>query len=150
MCGCGADNCSGFLGVRPKVAQMFHSFKLNVVICLILNFWVNLNIEIKKKEKRIGLNLVQCINNTVKVHFLFTCQTAAAVEAEKRAKEAKENKDKNIKKRKRRRPKADSKKEHDDDCFRCGLGGELVMCDKQGCSKVYHLKCLKLDKPPFG
>ncbi|XP_005102412.1 histone-lysine N-methyltransferase NSD2 [Aplysia californica] len=84
-CACGAENCSGFLGVRPK--------------------------------------------------------TAAAAANEKRAKEAKKRK---------RKKKLDPRKEHEDDCFRCGEGGELVMCDKGNCPKVYHLQCLKLTKPPSG
>ena len=41
-------------------------------------------------------------------------------------------------------------KKHEDDCYRCGDGGELVMCDRGHCPKVYHLKCLKLSKPPVG
>ncbi|XP_059149000.1 histone-lysine N-methyltransferase NSD2-like [Physella acuta] len=84
-CACGSDNCSGFLGVRPK--------------------------------------------------------TAAATANEKKAKEAK---------KKRRKKKLDPRKEHEDDCYRCGEGGELVMCDKGNCPKVYHLQCLKLTKPPSG
>ncbi|XP_033756392.1 histone-lysine N-methyltransferase NSD2-like [Pecten maximus] len=90
-CCCGAPNCSGFLGVRPK--------------------------------------------------------TAAAVANERRAKEASEAKKK---KRKPKKIKTDIKKEHEDECFRCGEGGELVMCDKAGCPKVYHLQCLKLNRPPHG
>ncbi|XP_060071280.1 histone-lysine N-methyltransferase NSD2-like [Ylistrum balloti] len=90
-CCCGAPNCSGFLGVRPK--------------------------------------------------------TAAAVANERRAKEALEAKKK---KRKPKKIKTDVKKEHEDECFRCGEGGELVMCDKAGCPKVYHLQCLKLNRPPHG
>jgi hypothetical protein len=39
---------------------------------------------------------------------------------------------------------------HEDDCYRCGEGGELVMCDKANCPKAYHLQCLKLTKPPHG
>lgn len=31
---------------------------------------------------------------------------------------------------------------HEDDCFICGDGGELLMCDKGGCSKCYHKGCL--------
>ncbi|XP_046335260.2 histone-lysine N-methyltransferase NSD2-like isoform X2 [Haliotis rufescens] len=85
-CGCGAANCSGFLGVRPK--------------------------------------------------------TAAAVANEKRSKEQQ--------KKKRKRKKMEVKKEHEDECFRCGEGGELVMCDKPNCPKSYHLQCLNLAKPPHG
>ncbi|XP_071166810.1 histone-lysine N-methyltransferase NSD2-like isoform X1 [Mytilus edulis] len=88
-CSCGAANCSGFLGVRPK--------------------------------------------------------TAAAAAQEKKSKEAK-SKDK----KKRKKRKTEVKKTHEDDCFRCGEGGELIMCDKNGCPKSYHLTCLKLSKPPHG
>lgn len=74
---------------------------------------------------------------------IFLLQTAAAVAQEKKAKDAKAKK-----KKKRRKP--DVKKSHDDDCFRCNEGGELIMCDKSGCPKAYHLNCLKLSKPPYG
>ena len=63
---------------------------------------------------------------------------------------AKSKKKDEKKKRKRNKKKADGKKEHEDECFRCGEGGELVMCDRTGCTKVYHLHCLKLSKPPHG
>jgi len=50
----------------------------------------------------------------------------------------------------KKKKKAAVKHKHDDDCFRCGEGGELVMCDRQGCTKSYHLRCLALSKPPHG
>ncbi|KAL8580841.1 hypothetical protein ACOMHN_017345 [Nucella lapillus] len=86
-CGCGSENCSGFLGVRPKT------------------------------------------------------QTTLSVEKKKRDKDGK---------KKKKRKRLELKKEHDDECFRCGEGGELVMCDKTNCPKVYHLQCLNLAKPPHG
>uniref|UniRef100_A0A0X3P3I7 Histone-lysine N-methyltransferase, H3 lysine-36 and H4 lysine-20 specific n=1 Tax=Schistocephalus solidus TaxID=70667 RepID=A0A0X3P3I7_SCHSO len=39
---------------------------------------------------------------------------------------------------------------HDDFCYRCGDGGELVLCDKSNCPKSYHLNCLGLVRPPNG
>ncbi|XP_053574011.1 histone-lysine N-methyltransferase NSD3 isoform X2 [Bombina bombina] len=86
-CHCGADNCSGFLGVRPK--------------------------------------------------------TACATATEEKAKNAR------LKARKRK-IKTEQKQMHEDFCFHCGDGGELVMCDKKDCPKAYHLLCLNLTQPPFG
>ncbi|KAK6468429.1 histone-lysine N-methyltransferase NSD3 [Huso huso] len=86
-CHCGSDNCSGFLGVRPK--------------------------------------------------------SAVVIEKEEKAKNAKL-------KAKKRKIKPDTKQTHEYFCFRCGDGGELVMCDKKDCSKAYHLLCLNLTKPPYG
>uniref|UniRef100_E1BNH7 Nuclear receptor binding SET domain protein 3 n=1 Tax=Bos taurus TaxID=9913 RepID=E1BNH7_BOVIN len=86
-CHCGADNCSGFLGVRPK--------------------------------------------------------SACASTAEEKAKNAKL-------KPKRRKIKTEPKQLHEDFCFQCGDGGELVMCDRKDCSKAYHLLCLNLPQPPYG
>lgn len=86
-CHCGAENCSGFLGVRPKSA---------------------------------------CASTT-----------------EEKAKNAKL-------KQKRRKIKTEPKQMHEDYCFQCGDGGELVMCDKKDCPKAYHLLCLNLTQPPYG
>ncbi|XP_055272582.1 histone-lysine N-methyltransferase NSD3 isoform X2 [Moschus berezovskii] len=86
-CHCGADNCSGFLGVRPK--------------------------------------------------------SACASTVEEKAKNAKL-------KPKRRKIKTEPKQLHEDFCFQCGDGGELVMCDRKDCPKAYHLLCLNLPQPPYG
>ncbi|XP_077992011.1 histone-lysine N-methyltransferase NSD2-like isoform X2 [Glandiceps talaboti] len=79
-CECGAKNCSGYIGVRPKT----------------------IDADKPKKKKR----------------------------------------------RKRRRKQ--EKQNHEDVCFRCDEGGELVMCDKKSCPKAYHLNCLNLSKSPHG
>ncbi|XP_073340595.1 histone-lysine N-methyltransferase NSD2 [Pagrus major] len=53
-------------------------------------------------------------------------------------------------KRKYKKRKSEGKKKSDDECFRCGDGGQLVLCDKKTCTKAYHLSCLNLTKRPFG
>uniref|UniRef100_A0A4W4H785 Nuclear receptor binding SET domain protein 2 n=1 Tax=Electrophorus electricus TaxID=8005 RepID=A0A4W4H785_ELEEL len=85
VCRCGAPNCSGFLGDRPKITPTS---------------------ELKAKPQK--------------------------------------------KKPRRRRSRNDGKKQSEDECFRCGDGGELVLCDRKGCTKAYHLSCLVLTKRPFG
>ncbi|MBN3318242.1 NSD2 methyltransferase, partial [Atractosteus spatula] len=86
VCRCGAPNCSGFLGDRPKNAPS----------------------------------------------------------------SASEDKGKKAKKKLRRRRARHEGKKSEDECFRCGDGGQLVLCDKKGCTKAYHLSCLDLTKRPFG
>ncbi|KAL4232100.1 Histone-lysine N-methyltransferase [Mactra antiquata] len=88
-CQCGSENCSGYLGVRPKSQ---HAAAMD---------------EKKKKETKKGDKL-------------------------------------------KKKKKVAVKHKHDDDCFRCGEGGELVMCDRVSCTKSYHLRCLNLSKPPYG
>ncbi|CAL8074345.1 unnamed protein product [Calicophoron daubneyi] len=39
---------------------------------------------------------------------------------------------------------------HEDFCYRCGDGGELLLCDKATCPKAFHLHCLGLSSPPAG
>ncbi|KAM9086463.1 histone-lysine N-methyltransferase NSD2 isoform 1-T1 [Megaptera novaeangliae] len=87
VCRCGASNCSGFLGDRPK--------------------------------------------------------TSASLSSEEKGKKTK-------KKTRRRRTKGEGKKPSEDECFRCGDGGQLVLCDRKSCTKAYHLPCLGLGKRPFG
>ncbi|XP_045579778.1 histone-lysine N-methyltransferase NSD2 isoform X1 [Salmo salar] len=85
-CRCGASNCSGFLGDRPK--------------------------------------------------------TSGIQAAEPKGKKAK----KKVKKRRAR----NEGKESEDECFRCGDGGQLVLCDRKSCTKAFHLSCLDRTKRPFG
>ncbi|XP_053575241.1 LOW QUALITY PROTEIN: histone-lysine N-methyltransferase, H3 lysine-36 specific [Bombina bombina] len=85
VCQCGAPNCSGFLGVRPKN------------------------------------------------------QPAVSEDKGKRKKQ--------YTKRKRQKEVV---KEHEDECFSCGDGGQLVSCKKAGCPKVYHADCLNLTRRPAG
>ena len=53
-----------------------------------------------------------------------------------------------VKKTKKRRSRVAD--HHENQCFRCGVGGELVLCDKSTCPKSYHLSCLRMSKPPSG
>ncbi|PAA59653.1 hypothetical protein BOX15_Mlig018572g2 [Macrostomum lignano] len=39
---------------------------------------------------------------------------------------------------------------HENECFRCGDGGRLILCSKESCPKAYHADCLGLAKAPFG
>ena len=39
---------------------------------------------------------------------------------------------------------------HEDDCFQCNDGGDLILCSRTACTKSYHLKCLSLEKKPYG
>uniref|UniRef100_A0A8B9LPD7 Nuclear receptor binding SET domain protein 2 n=1 Tax=Astyanax mexicanus TaxID=7994 RepID=A0A8B9LPD7_ASTMX len=87
VCRCGAPNCSGFLGDRPKVSPPLASLS-------------------KSKPQK--------------------------------------------KKPRKRRARSEGKKQSEDECFRCGDGGQLVLCDKKGCTKAYHLSCLDRTKRPFG
>eukprot|EP00736_Rhodelphis_marinus_P010860 Rmarinus@m.207 len=36
----------------------------------------------------------------------------------------------------------------EDTCFRCGDGGELLLCDWPACIRVYHMHCLKPTERP--
>ncbi|XP_061102875.1 LOW QUALITY PROTEIN: histone-lysine N-methyltransferase NSD2 [Conger conger] len=85
VCRCGAPNCSGFLGDRPKNSSQASEVKGK---------------KLKKKQKK-------------------------------------------------RRPRSEGKRS-EDECFRCGDGGELVLCDRKSCTKAYHLSCLDRTKRPFG
>lgn len=53
-------------------------------------------------------------------------------------------------KRKYKKRRSEGRKKSEDECFRCGDGGQLVLCDKKTCTKAYHLSCLNLTKRPFG
>lgn len=55
-----------------------------------------------------------------------------------------------VKRAKRKYKKKTDGKKSDDECFRCGDGGQLVLCNKKHCTKAYHLSCLNLTKRPFG
>ena len=74
-----------------------------------------------------------------------TFQNQGSTLLEKGQKDSKFSK---LKAKKKKKPAV--KRKHDDDCFRCGEGGELMMCDKSSCTKSYHLSCLGIDKPPHG
>ncbi|XP_045136692.1 histone-lysine N-methyltransferase NSD2-like isoform X4 [Portunus trituberculatus] len=56
--------------------------------------------------------------------------------------------EKNGKQRRKRRRR--ETKVSEDECFRCGGPGDLILCDGANCPKGYHLECLGLDKLPRG
>uniref|UniRef100_A0A8C9R0U1 Nuclear receptor binding SET domain protein 2 n=1 Tax=Scleropages formosus TaxID=113540 RepID=A0A8C9R0U1_SCLFO len=87
VCRCGAPNCSGFLGDRPKNSSGQTS-----------------DIKGKKPKKKL----------------------------------------------RKRKARTEGKKRSEDECFRCGDGGQLVLCDRKSCTKAYHLSCLDRTKRPFG
>ena len=60
-----------------------------------------------------------------------------------------------VKKKKKAKPRPSAKKEeedaimqqreedrHDDECFICKDGGELLLCDRKSCCRAYHLVCI--------
>ncbi|XP_067899431.1 histone-lysine N-methyltransferase NSD2-like [Heterodontus francisci] len=62
--------------------------------------------------------------------------------------------EKKVKKRhilpRKRKQQSELVREHEEECFRCGDSGQLVICKKPGCPKVYHADCLNLTKRPAG
>jgi len=40
--------------------------------------------------------------------------------------------------------------DEEDYCFVCGDGGSLLLCDAEGCRKVYHIHCAQLEEVPQG
>jgi len=91
-CKCGAGNCSGYLGVRPKSQHA-------------------LSIAEKMLEKKLKA---------------------------KKARRRKMEKNKLL------------KVVHEDHCFVCTDGGELILCGRPKCAKSYHMKCLNIEKLPRG
>ncbi|KAB7504866.1 Histone-lysine N-methyltransferase NSD2, partial [Armadillidium nasatum] len=86
ICNCGAQNCSGFIGVKVQKIDATGGLK-------------KLENGLKKKKKV-----------------------------------------------KRKRTEKDSENE----CFRCGYEGDLILCDVAKCPKGYHLDCLGLKELPKG
>lgn len=109
-CCCGAPNCSGFLGDRPKVSR---------------------------PPRREPSGCPSAVHQRPSP----PPQNSNGHAAEPKAKRGK---------RKYKRRKSDGRKKSEDECFRCGDGGQLVLCDKKSCTKAYHLSCLNLTKRPFG
>ena len=53
-------------------------------------------------------------------------------------------------KKKQKKKKIKKKKETENECFRCGTPGDLILCDALKCPKGYHLDCLGLETLPKG
>lgn len=75
-------------------------------------------------------------------------KTQHAITVAEKSKNSKLKKTKNNKVKRKKTNK--NKKAHDDECFSCGDGGELICCDRSQCTKAYHKDCLIMDKPPTG
>lgn len=41
-------------------------------------------------------------------------------------------------------------RKHEDSCYHCGDGGDLVLCDHNNCPKCYHKECVELHSVPKG
>ncbi|CAL4118934.1 unnamed protein product, partial [Meganyctiphanes norvegica] len=52
--------------------------------------------------------------------------------------------------KKRKKRKRKEVKATEDECFRCGGTGDLILCDVTQCPKGYHLNCLGLQTTPKG
>ncbi|KAK7072610.1 Histone-lysine N-methyltransferase NSD3 [Halocaridina rubra] len=52
--------------------------------------------------------------------------------------------------KKKKKKKRRETKISEDECYRCGGAGDLILCDVTDCPKSYHLQCLSLDKLPKG
>ena len=126
-CKCGAPNCSGFLGVRPKVEYSVRLVKALVTghafLCLALT----------KFETKMC-----CLVNVL---LLIVAQSQTQTEKPKEGKRKVPIK---------KKTKQQVTKEREDECFSCGDGGQIVSCKKPGCPKVYHADCLNLAKRPAG
>ena len=48
----------------------------------------------------------------------------------------------NNKQKKKKKKAKKAAKETEDDCFVCGAGGDLMICDIKSCPKTYHPQCL--------
>lgn len=90
------------------------------------------------------------VSSSGKVSSLSDIKTMVCLSCQSACTSAVDEKTKNAKLKKRRKVKAEAKQIHEDYCFHCGDGGELVMCDKKDCPKAYHLLCLNLTQPPYG
>lgn len=130
VCKCGAPNCSGFLGVRPKVNAYVGQLKSQ-------------HEHMFTPQLRLYLPYCTTLKKSCLVIFLFLVQNQPSAEKLK------------LKEGKRRVPmkkktKQEVTKEREDECFSCGDGGQIVSCKKPGCPKVYHADCLNLAKRPAG
>lgn len=123
-CNCGADNCSGFLGVQPTVRTSASSNR---------PWKAELRTLFFRKPRNLTISLSPCS----------LLQSVVVMEKEEKARNAKL-------KPKKRKLRPEGKHTHEYFCFCCGEGGELVMCDRKDCPKAYHLLCLNLTKPPYG
>jgi len=99
-CHCGADICSGFIGVRPKMKSAPPT-------------------QATSKGVKGGKG-----------------KNGTASTSRRRSQKSTPARRRSI------------QKNHDDFCFQCGSGGELVLCDQKDCPRSYHKECVNLPVVP--
>ena len=141
-CLCGSANCSGYLGERPKQNRDKDKEKTNARGMKRRRHSTKCS---KLKVPKIEEEEEVCEEPALKFnHRKQPEETDAVVEKSKRKRQHFVKKEYNTKSRKK------DDDPYDDECYVCQEGGELVLCDYQDCSKVYHLTCAGLDSLPEG
>lgn len=121
VCKCGAPNCSGFLGVRPKVRRVTQITQFDIL---------RYKLSWLKEECHYVIKLPSPNQNN-----------PPSDDKGRKLKRRGHGK---------RKKKVVVTKEREDECFSCGDGGQMVSCKRPGCPKVYHADCLNLTKRPAG
>lgn len=170
VCRCGAPNCSGFLGDRPKVTARHlggsrcssHSPRPwgRQSPCALGPPAAGGRLGLSAKGSRLC-----CVSHLppragrragpyapvgTAGRLLLPLPTDRAPSSQTSTALSEDKAKRTRKKGRRRRARGEGRKPSEDECFRCGDGGQLVLCDRKSCTKAYHLSCLGLGKRPFG
>lgn len=123
-CLCGAANCSGFLGDKPK-QQSTTCEKF-------------IGKGIKRKRSLSSLSGKSTDREKIK-------KSRKSLEPSKESMRKSSHKAKEENGALIENSSADP---YDDQCFVCKDGGDLIICDYKDCCKVYHMDCAKLEDLP--